>query len=52
MCRGSESCGEDYVQVCALEHTRGTLQDRFLGGTDGEANGLWCRCASGLCNQA
>ena len=31
VCRGFESCGEDYVQVCicALEHTRCTRQNVF-----------------------
>ena len=30
VCRGSKSCGGDYVQVCALVHMRCTRQDRFL----------------------
>ena len=29
VCRGSESCGQDYVQLCALVHTGCTRQDRF-----------------------
>ena len=29
VCRGSEACGEDHVQVCALVHTKCTRQDRF-----------------------
>ena len=43
MCRGSESCGQDYVQLCALVHTGCTRQNRF-GDTDGETDGLCCRC--------
>jgi hypothetical protein len=30
VCRGSKSCGDGYVQVCALVHTRCTQQGRFL----------------------
>ena len=40
MCRASESCGEDYVLVCALVHTKCARQGRFFGGTDGETDGL------------
>ena len=29
VCRGFESCGEDYAEVCALVHTRCTRQGRF-----------------------
>ena len=29
VCRSSESCGEDYVQLCALVHTGCTRQNRF-----------------------
>ena len=44
VCKGSESWEEDWVQLCALVHTGCTRQDRFLGGTDGETDGLCCRC--------
>ena len=43
VCRDSESCGLDYVQLCALVHTGCTRQNRF-GDTDGETDGLCCRC--------
>ena len=29
VCRASKSCGEDFVWVCALVHTKCARQDRF-----------------------
>ena len=40
----SQSCGEDFVQVCALEHTGCTRWDRSLRDNDGEADRFRCRC--------
>ena len=42
-CGGSESCGEDCIRLCVLVHTGCTRQNRF-GDTDGETDGLCCRC--------
>ena len=58
-CRGSEALGNrgammcaglqnrvggiDFVWVCALVHT-GVPAGQVLGGTDGETDGLCCRC--------
>ena len=44
MCSGSELCGMDYVQLCALVHTGCTRQDRFFGDTDGETDGELVDC--------
>ena len=37
-----ESCGEDVMKACALEHTRRTWWNRCLGDNDGEADGFRC----------